>query len=147
VDAREVAPDDAWLNYDGDPKGTTLAIPNLAKIVGIFGADAEEMAELRRRYEDARDGVAMRIGNAVVVGAFRRGLKFAEARDASNLELGGVRITNKGIRLLPGLVLGEMGVFSDRDLAFRRAESAQGVALVTRRQAKLGFQRVPIVSR
>lgn len=103
--ADEVAPEDDWIAFEGDPTATKLPVPRLAKYVGLMAVEGTEMAELRERTPAGLDGVALRFQDAVVVGPLTPGMTFG-SDPRSPLELVGARILHEGIRALPVRLLG-----------------------------------------
>lgn len=124
--AQSVAPDEAWIDFEGDPTATTLPIPRLAKVAGVVAVNGAAMNDLRSRHPMGLDAVALRFEDAVVVGGLRRGMRFDESIEAvSGRQLVGARILHDGIRVLPGLLIGSVGILGDESLGFMPAIEAQ----------------------
>lgn len=113
---------DHWLTYEGDQEASRLPFPIRARFVGIAALSGVEMDKLHRANSGARDGLAVRLGNAIVVGALAEGEAFY--RDDSDTAFVGGRILRGALTMLPGIVIGDPSILHGGGVEFQPAVSA-----------------------
>jgi|GEM_PF-2304732 len=114
-----------WLTYDGDEEGSRLPFPARARFVGMAALNALEMAELHKTNQRARDGVAVRLGNAVVVAALAEDKTFYSFETNRDTAFVGGRILRGDLVMVPGIVIGDPSILHGGGVEFQPAVSAR----------------------
>ncbi|HSW37068.1 MAG TPA: hypothetical protein VLG37_01725 [Candidatus Saccharimonadales bacterium] len=105
-----------WVRFDGDPGGTRLPIPRLYNMAGIVAVEAAEMASLQTTYPAdiyprSKPALAIKFGEAMVVGALARDRSFVQDPDNEGQLLTGARIGHGDLEISAGLLLPDIGLF------------------------------------
>jgi hypothetical protein len=67
-----------WVTFPKDPSVTRLPIPRLCKLAGMLRVQTDELEELQSANPGARSAVALKLGEAMVVGALAEGVPYAQ---------------------------------------------------------------------
>lgn len=100
-----------WTSFLGVPESTKLPILRLYTKVGVLAVNKVEMNELHQENRGAHNAVALKFGQAVVVGALNKGVSFAEDVQNEGWLLVGTRIGRDEVRVKAGLYLPEESRF------------------------------------
>ncbi|MEO6761647.1 MAG: hypothetical protein ABI220_04710 [Candidatus Saccharimonadales bacterium] len=103
------AEDYRWLNFKGDSLGTRWPIPQLYKMVGVIAVEAAEMSSLLDSNPTGRQAVALRFGQAVVVGELAHDIQFADNPNNLEQSLVAARVGRGELSVTAGLWLPETG--------------------------------------
>ncbi len=118
--ARETVDDiDGWTRIPGDLKSGP--IPRLYKMAGVLSMDAESLDELNEHVEavqrEARQAVAYKLGDAVMVGVMPEGQQFRRQRDRYEVAM----------RIGPGALEATAGLWVQGDQALLVPDSGINV--------------------
>jgi hypothetical protein len=92
-----------WVTFPGDPEGSRLPIPRLYKRVGFVAVEKARLDTLQQEHTDAQLAIALKLGNAVVVGALAEGIAPMADPDYDNRLLMGTRISRGDLEMTAAL--------------------------------------------
>jgi hypothetical protein len=94
---------DNWVTFDGEPTSTRLPIPTRYRAVGVLMVSKSEIEVVATEVEKPRHAVAVRFGEALVIGALSENKGFAVDTDDSDTRLVGLRIGRGDVTAAAGV--------------------------------------------
>ncbi|HSX07098.1 MAG TPA: hypothetical protein VLG92_05255 [Candidatus Saccharimonadia bacterium] len=133
-----------WSKFEGDPTATNLPIPRWAHFAGIVAVESDTMDRAREATRGGRDALAIKFEEAVVIGALPEGQSFAGGVE-EGYELVAARILRGPLEMMPGRVLGEIGIFGHGGFQFHPAPPPMGEEFRMRVPIEEVPTRIPIL--